>query len=117
MKRGRLLHRRAFEPFLPPALRDNPTKDRLPEGGLDRWQADLTREHRQLLRRHLDTASHWHPALDRWWDLDAIRREGEGVLERSEASLSAASFEDVLGSSKALATMAALNDWWQALDG
>jgi hypothetical protein len=38
---GRLLHRRSFAPFLPPFLRDNPTKDREPEGGLEAWRAEL----------------------------------------------------------------------------
>jgi hypothetical protein len=34
------LHRRAFAPFLPPFLRDNPTKDREPESGLEHWRSE-----------------------------------------------------------------------------
>ena len=43
----RLLHRRSFAPF----LRDNPTKDQEPEGGLEAWRAELVSQRREGLAR------------------------------------------------------------------
>ena len=110
--RGRLLHRRAFAPFLPPFLRDNPTKDREPEGGLEQWRSELISKQHQALERSLKATSDWHPALARYWDLEAIRRETEDVLASAEPTM-----KGVTGTSRALATMKALSGWWQALDG
>ena len=110
--RGRLLHRRAFAPFLPPFLRDNPTKDREPEGGLEQWRSELISKQHQALERSLKATSEWHPALARYWDLEAIRRETEDVLASAEPTM-----KGVMGTSRALATMKALSGWWQALDG
>lgn len=110
--RGRLLHRRAFAPFLPPFLRDNPTKDREPEGGLDQWRSELISKQQQALERSLKATSDWHPALARYWDLEAIRRETEEVLASAEPTM-----KGVMGTSSALATMEALSGWWQALAG
>jgi len=110
--RGRLLHRQAFGPFLPPSLRDNPTKDRTLEGGREQWQADLLGRQRQRLARGLEASGTWHSALAQWWDLAAIRQEAESLLGRSDASLA-----EVMGTKGALATMARLSGWWQALDG
>ena len=110
--RGRLLHRRAFAPFLPPFLRDNPTKDREPEGGLEQWRSELISKQHQALERSLKATSDWHPALARYWDLEAIRRETEDVLASAEPTM-----KGVMGTSRALATMKALSGWWQALDG
>ena len=110
--RGRLLHRRAFAPFLPPYLRDNPTKDREPEGGLEQWRSELIDKQQQALERRLKATSDWHPALARYWDLGAIRRETEAVLASAEPTM-----KGVLGTSRALATMGALSGWWQALAG
>ena len=110
--RGRLLHRRAFAPFLPPFLRDNPTKDREPEGGLEQWRSELISKQQQALERSLKATSDWHPALARYWDLEAIRRETEEVLASSEPTM-----KGVMGTSRALATMKALSGWWQALAG
>ena len=110
--RGRLLHRKAFAPFLPPFLRDNPTKDREPEGGLEQWRSELISKRHQALERSLKATSDWHPALARVWDLEAIRRETEDVLASSEPTM-----KGVMGTSRALATMKALSGWWQALDG
>ena len=110
--RGRLLHRRAFAPFLPPFLRDNPTKDREPEGGLEQWRSELISKQHQALERSLKATSDWHLALARYWDLEAIRRETEDVLASAEPTM-----KGVMGTSRALATMKALSGWWQALDG
>jgi hypothetical protein len=108
--RGRLLHRRAFAPFLPPFLRGNPTKDREPEGGLEQWRSELISKQHQVLERSLKATSDWHPALARYWDLEAIRRETEAVLASAEPTM-----KGVMGTSRALATMGALSGWWQAL--
>jgi hypothetical protein len=110
--RGRLLHRRAFALFLPPFLRDNPTKDREPEGGLEQWRSGLIDKQQQALEHRLKATSEWHPALARYWDLGAIRRETEAVLASPEPTM-----KGVMGTSRALATMGALSGWWQALDG
>ena len=78
--RGRLLHRRAFAPFLPPFLRDNPTKDREPEGGLDQWRSELTGKQKQALERSAIAMSNCHPDLSAHQDIEAIRRETDDVL-------------------------------------
>jgi asparagine synthetase B (glutamine-hydrolysing) len=109
---GRLLHRRAFAPFLPPFLRDNPTKDRQPEGGHEQWEAEILSTSRQALERQLEASRHWHPALSRWWDLAAIRQEAETFASKTEPTL-----KEVLGTSMALANLACLSGWWEALDG
>lgn len=110
--RGRLLHRRAFAPFLPPELRTNPTKDREPEGGLEAWRADLLQKRRQALERQLPALDALHPALAQWWNLAAIRRETDGILAKTSLTM-----KDVLGTSCALATLQTLSGWWEALEG
>ena len=110
--RGRLLHRRAFAPFLPPLLRDNPSKDREPEGGLKPWRAEQTLRQQQALGDRVSRMAHWHPTLAQYWDVAAIRRESEAVLASPEPTLKA-----VVGTTRALATMEALSGWWEALDG
>jgi hypothetical protein len=110
--RGRLLHRRAFAPFLPPQLRDNPSKDREPEGGLEQWRAELLTQRLQALERQLQRLEPVHPALLRWWDLAAIRQHSERILANPDASM-----KDVFGTSQALAHLQTISGWWQALDG
>jgi hypothetical protein len=110
--RGRLLHRRAFAPFLPPFLRDNPTKDRDPEGGLEQWRRVLVIQQRDGLERSLGASADWHPALAQHWDMPAIRQETERVLACADPTMKA-----VMGTSRALATMSQLSGWWQALEG
>jgi hypothetical protein len=110
--RGRLPHRRAFAPFLPPPLRDNPTKDREPEGGHAQWRMEALGRQRQALARGLEAADTWHPALAHWWKLAAIRQAAESLLERPDTSLGA-----VMAAKGDLATMARLSGWWQALEG
>lgn len=110
--RGRLLHRRAFAPFLPPELRTNPTKDREPEGGLEAWRADLLQKRRQALERQLPALDALHPALAQWWNLEAIRQETDGILAKTSPTM-----KDVLGTSRALTTLHTLSGWWEALEG
>jgi hypothetical protein len=109
---GRLLHRRAFAPFLPPFLRDNPTKDRDPEGGLEQWRRDLVIQQRDGLERSLAASADWHPGLCRHWDLPAIRQETERVLASADPTM-----KEVMGTSRSLASMSQLSGWWQALEG
>lgn len=109
--RGRLLHRKAFAPYLPPFLRDHPTKNREPEGGLDQWCSELIQRRHQALEHSLLSINHWHPDLIRYWDVEAIRREAEAVLASPEPTMKA-----VMGTSRALATMTALSGWWCVLD-
>jgi hypothetical protein len=110
--RGRLLHRRGFAPFLPPFLRDNPTKDREPEGGLENWHADLLTMQRQALEVGLAASSNWHPELAGLWDLHAIRQETETILANSDAAM-----KELGGTGHALATLTTLSHWWKALEG
>ena len=110
--RGRLLHRRAFAPFLPPFLRDNPTKHRDPEGDVDQQHAEIMGHLRRGLDHGLAASQGWHSSLARYWDLPAIRLEAERVLSLAEPTRKA-----LLGSSQALSTMTTLSGWWQALDG
>jgi asparagine synthetase B (glutamine-hydrolysing) len=110
--RGRLLHRHAFAPFLPPELRTNPTKDREPEGGLEAWRADLLQKRRQALERQLPALDALHPALAQWWNLAAILQETEAILAKPSPAM-----KEVLGTSRALATLQALSGWWEALEG
>jgi asparagine synthetase B (glutamine-hydrolysing) len=109
---GRLLHRRGFAPFLPPFLRDNPTKDRQPEGGHEQWEAEIISNCRQALERQLEASRQLHPALSRWWDLAAIRYEAETFASKSEPTL-----KELCGTSMAIDTLARLSGWWEALDG
>lgn len=109
--RGRLLHRRAFGPFLPPFVRDNPSKDREPEGGLEQWRSGRIGKQKQALERSALAIHNWHPALSSYWDMEAIRREIDDVLSSPEPTMKA-----MIGTSRAIASMAALSGWWQALD-
>ena len=109
--RGRLLHRRAFGPFLPPSLRDNPSKDRALDEGREQWQADLVRRQQQVLTRGLEASGLWCDALARWWDLAAIRQKAERILGRADVSP-----PELISTNRALATMARLSGWWRALE-
>jgi hypothetical protein len=111
-RRGRLLHRQAFAPFLPPLLRADPTKARAFGEELQEWREEIARHRREALAHHLREAGNWHPALGYWWDLGAIRREGEAMLEKTDTPML-----EVTGTEQAIGTLAGLNHWWQALDG
>jgi len=110
--RGRLLHRKAFTPFLPPFLRDHPTKHREQEGGLDQWRSQQIQRQHQALEHCLLFINGWHPDLNRYWDVEAIRCEAEAVLASPQPTM-----KEVMGTSRALATMTAISGWWCALDG
>ena len=107
---GRLLHRRAFAPFLPPYLRDNPSKKREPEGGHEQWESELIQKQQQRLSKNLAAMHSWHPALKNYWYVDAIQRESENVLSNQKPSM-----KEIMGTSRAMETMTAISGWWHAL--
>lgn len=111
-RRGRLLHRRAFASFLPPLLRDNPSKVREPACGVEAWRAERLSKSLQALERSLARLENCHPRLRHWWDLAAIRDDVEVILNQAEPSL-----REVIGTSNALGRLVALSHWWEYLDG
>ena len=108
---GRLLHRRAFAPFLPPYLRKNPSKERVPKGGYIQWESELIARQQQRLVENLDAMQSWHPAINDYWDVEAIQQETEKVLSTDEPSI-----KELMGTSRALITMTGLSGWWYALE-
>lgn len=109
--RGRLLHRRAFAPFLPPFLRDNPSKDRISEGDLEGWESTMRTRQQDALERDLAAASDWHPELARLFELTAIRQEAERIHSSTEPTM-----KELMGTTRALTTLGQLSGWWQALE-
>ena len=106
--RGRLLHRKAFAPYLPPTLRENPSKRR---AGLEQRRSERIHQQKLALEFNALTICNWHPGLSTFWDIEAIRRETDDVLSSSKPTMKA-----VVGTNRALANMTALSSWWQALD-
>jgi hypothetical protein len=109
--RGRLIHRRAFAPFLPPQLRVDPSKSRVPEQGLSSWREELAARRREAMERLLAAAGGWHPGLRRWWDLEAIRRGAEAHLESADVPLA-----ELFATHRSIETLAGLSQWWEVLD-
>ena len=105
--RGRLLHRKAFAPYLPPFLRDNPSKQR---DGVEQMRSKLMLQEKLALEFNASTICDWHPDLSNFWDFDRIRRETDDVLSSTEPTMKA-----VAGTNRAITTLAALSIWWQAL--
>jgi hypothetical protein len=110
--RGRLLHRRAFAPFLPPFLRDTASKAREPEAGTEQYRRKELIGWRDSLERSLAASRDWHPELALYWDLAAIRQETEQILANADSSRKV-----VIGTTWALRTLHQLSAWWQALEG
>ena len=84
--RGRLLHRKAFAPYLPPPLRDNPSKQR---DGLEQRLSKLMHQEKLALEFNASTICDWHPDLSNFWDIDGIRRETDDVLSCTEPTMKA----------------------------
>ena len=105
--RGRLLHRKAFAPYLPPSLRDNPSKQR---DGYEQLHSKMMHQQKLELECNASTICDWHPDLSNFWDIDSIRRETDNVLSSTEPTMKA-----VMGTNQAITTMGALSIWWQAL--
>ena len=110
--RGRLVHRRAFAPFLPPLLRDNPTKDRLTEDDMGQWREQLAEARRQELIKSLEPVTSWQPELHRYWRFDVIT---SSILNTAEARNPA--FKDLVGATRALGTLQSINHWFRAFEG
>lgn len=110
--RGRLVHRRAFAPFLPPVLRDNPKKDRLTEADIGPWRQELLESRRQELMNSFEQRPDWHPQVQRFWRLDAINRSVRDVAEASQPDL-----KDVMGVTRAITTLRSIDHWFRALEG
>ena len=106
--RGRLVARRAFEPFLPPFLAGNPSKDR--EG----FEAEhAARE--QALPGQLGAAlealeGNLHPRAAALWQWPEIRREVETLLGQPAAT------HHLIGTLQALGTLEQVNGWMAWLD-
>ena len=110
--RGRLVHRKAFAPFLPPYLRDNPTKNREPEGGLEEWQWSVIRKQKQMLEENaLTSIKTLHPGLTVYWDIEEIRRETDDVLLSHEPNM-----RKLMDIRHAIFTLSTLSAWWKVLD-
>lgn len=107
--RGRLVARRAFEPFLPPFLAGNPSKDR--EG----FEAEhAARE--QALSSQVGAAlealeGNLHPRAAALWHWPAIRHEVETLLSQP-----APTKQHLMGTQRALGTLQQVNDWMRWLD-
>jgi hypothetical protein len=81
---GRLIARKAFEPFLPPFLCSNPSKWRAPSSAQDEevhliWRRSLASLVTRLRADH-------HPLLSRWWNLGEAWRLTEEAIEADEKS-------------------------------
>ena len=107
--RGRLVARRAFEPFLPPFLAGNPTKDR--EG----FEAEHAARERALpgqVGAALEALEgNLHPQAAALWQWPAIRREVETLLGQP-----APTQQHLIGTLQALGTLGQVNGWLVWLD-
>jgi hypothetical protein len=103
---GRLIARMAFAPYLPPVLRNNPSKrrDLTSAQNMDMhraWQRALASLFIRLRAEH-------HPLLSRWWNLDDAWRFAEEALAADEASV-----DDLL---KRTERLSSLHDGLETLD-
>ena len=109
--RGRLIHRRAFAPFLPPFLRTNPSKARTTQEDLKSWRTEMNKKRRKALERSIQSTTDWHPNIFRYWDVHAIQNEIDAILSSQEPN-----FNLVTITCKEIDNMTAISDWWHALD-
>jgi asparagine synthetase B (glutamine-hydrolysing) len=102
--RGRLVARRAFEPFLPPFLAGNPSKDR--EG----FEAEHAAREQALPAQLADALAalegSLHPRAAALWHWPAIRREVETLLSQP-----APAKQHLMGTQRALRTLQQVNQW------
>ena len=109
---GRLIHRKAFAPFLPPFLRENPIKDREPEEGFEKQQSRMLKEQKRLLEQiALSNTSSLHPALSIYWDLEMIRRATDEVLSSTNPALMT-----IARTSHSIFLLLTISAWFQSLD-
>ena len=109
--RGRLLHRRAFSSFLPPILRENPSKDREQEGGVEQWRNNLAqglyREYTALLSRQ----KAWHPWVENIFNTDTVKRKLYEVADANTLNI-----HDIMAASRSLKIMSKLHIWAISMD-
>lgn len=102
--RGRLVARRAFEPFLPPFLAGNPSKDR------DGFEAEHAAREQALPAQLADALAALEGSLHPWaaalWHWPAIRREVETLLGQPAPAM-----QQLLGTQLALGTLKQVNQW------
>lgn len=107
--RGRLVARRAFEPFLPPFLASNPSKER--EG----FEAEHAARNQAVPRRLADALAalegNLHPKAAALWHWPAIRREVETLLDQPAPAM-----QQLMGTNRALGTLRQVNQWLVCLE-
>jgi asparagine synthetase B (glutamine-hydrolysing) len=107
--RGRLVARRAFEPFLPPFLASNPSKDR--EGFEAEHAAREKALPGQLGAALEELQDNLHPVAAGLWHWPEIRREVETLLHQP-----APAKQQLMGNLRALGTLKQVNGWLMWLD-
>jgi asparagine synthetase B (glutamine-hydrolysing) len=107
--RGRLLARRAFEPFLPPFLVGNPNKER---EGFEAEQAAMERSLPGQVGAALEALEgNLHPRVAGLWNWPEIRREVETLLRQPVSAK-----KHLMGTLRALGTLQQVNGWLVWLD-
>lgn len=106
--RGRLVARRAFEPFLPPFLRANPTKSRDVESG---WHEEQRKFHRLFLEQSLSQVQEIASVLPPWWKIEKIMAEAEAAYRSNEIEVG-----KILGYGLALRSLRSTSNWFASLE-
>jgi asparagine synthetase B (glutamine-hydrolysing) len=107
--RGRLLARRAFEPFLPPFLVGNPNKER---EGFEGEQAAMEQALPGQVGAALEALEgNLHPRVAGLWNCPEIRREVETLLRQPVSAK-----QQLMGTLRALGTLQQVNGWLVWLD-
>jgi len=107
--RGRLLARRAFEPFLPPFLVGNPNKER---EGFEAEQAAMEQALPGQVGAALEALEgNLHPRVAGLWNWPEIRREVETLLHQPVSAM-----QQLMGTLGALGTLQQVNGWLVWLD-
>jgi hypothetical protein len=102
--RGRLLARRAFEPFLPPFLVGNPNKER---EGFEAEQAAMEQALPGQVGAALEALEeNLHPRVAGLWNWPEIRREVETLLHQPVSAM-----QQLMGTLRALGTLQKVNGW------
>lgn len=109
---GRLIARKAFEPFLPPLLCSNPSKWR-EMASSQRREVHLIRQ-RALASLVSRLRDEHHPLLERWWKLEEAWRLAETAVE---ADGSAQGTETVLIVLCGIDTLRKVSLWLRWLEG
>ena len=87
VNRGRLVHRRAFAPFLPPYLRHNPNKEREPEGGPEKWHSEFSQKTKNEIEKISSNINNWHSSIFKYWNIEDIIREIEYIMSSKDQTI------------------------------